>query len=357
MLQINLLIMNVRTVLQNVKILRSLVATVGWVAVNLLTGMKCESRRWATNKECLNRNFNKFPTSYRMRRLIVLFLIVLSVANAMQIAEVLRDDGYAEKQLFDGYREFHKDHDSHSDTVLLGGYKTVYEDRDLFTLFAQTLLSFTQQDKDDVLISCSKGGKPDFFKFFSTESGIVGLKGSETISLEPRDDDCFESVRMGLQSLFNIPTLAYPSHSLIHYRSQSNTLSSRRTALSLSLLLALAVLVPWPTARMLTSSVRLKTTTPSSWKHQRNRTSSLWRTCSRPTWKQSTLSAWESSRPVISSLTFSRICSSPSDSSLVVWVVTRTFRSSDPSQPGGWRFLTLSSLSEVTYSTLNFISC
>lgn len=55
-------------------------------------------------------------------------------------------------------------------------------------------MSFTKEDKQDVLISCSKGGHPDFFKFLSTENGSVGQNGSETITLQPREDDCFESV-------------------------------------------------------------------------------------------------------------------------------------------------------------------
>ena len=53
---------------------------------------------------------------------------------------------------------------------------------------------------NEKLLDCSKGDKSDFFKLMSVNAGRLGTKDDPTtITLQHRDDDCFESITASYQ--------------------------------------------------------------------------------------------------------------------------------------------------------------
>lgn len=60
-----------------------------------------------------------------------------------------------------------KEYDNFIDTVLIDGFKTVFEDPSLYETLLKSITSFSQEDKNEALIQCSKTDMPGFFKFLT----------------------------------------------------------------------------------------------------------------------------------------------------------------------------------------------
>lgn len=128
-----------------------------------------------------------------MRKLIIALALV-ALCTSMQLHDVLSQEGYEEQTHYFGFKQFFKDYESTFETVLIDGFKTVLEDPSIYATYLKTITTFSEADKNAAFIQCAKGDKPNFFKFLGDQDGVVGPNGSETITLTPRPDDCFESV-------------------------------------------------------------------------------------------------------------------------------------------------------------------
>ena len=91
-----------------------------------------------------------------MRKLIFTLLLV-ALCSCATLPDVLREAEYAEETLINGFRQFTKELETHYDTVLISGYKTLFEDPSLYASFLKRITSFTQEDKEEVFITCSYG--------------------------------------------------------------------------------------------------------------------------------------------------------------------------------------------------------
>lgn len=65
-----------------------------------------------------------------MRKLLVVFVII-SLCSAYSLIDVLKEGGYSEKSLYNGFKELAKDFGTHSETILISGFKTAMEDPSL----------------------------------------------------------------------------------------------------------------------------------------------------------------------------------------------------------------------------------
>lgn len=101
--------------------------------------------------------------------------------------------GYiAEEDIF-GSKVLSKEDDLHAHHIIQYPKKAFYEVPHLYQAYLKRLTSVTQEERDDVMITCSKGKKGDFFKFGAWPVGELGLNGKqvEDIVLDHREDDCF----------------------------------------------------------------------------------------------------------------------------------------------------------------------
>lgn len=55
--------------------------------------------------------------------------------------------------------------------------KSVFETPHLYEAYLKRLTDFSEADRDDMMITCSKGNKADFFKFGALPVGTMGLNG------------------------------------------------------------------------------------------------------------------------------------------------------------------------------------
>lgn len=67
----------------------------------------------------------------------------------------------------------------------------------MYDQFLNRIRSFTKEDADDVILTCGRGKRADFWKFAGYKVGIVGQEGdSQTIQLADNGGSCFESVAL-----------------------------------------------------------------------------------------------------------------------------------------------------------------
>lgn len=100
-------------------------------------------------------------------RKIIIALALIALCSAVQLHDVLSKEGYEEKPHYFGFKQFTKEYDNIIETVLIDGFKTVFEDPSLYATFLKTISTFSQEDKNAAFIQCAKGDKPNFFKFLS----------------------------------------------------------------------------------------------------------------------------------------------------------------------------------------------
>ncbi|EAR84506.2 hypothetical protein TTHERM_00655340 (macronuclear) [Tetrahymena thermophila SB210] len=127
-------------------------------------------------------------------RKVLIALAIITFCSALNLQNVLTKLGYQEETNYFGFKVLTKEFEDFVDTVLIDGFKTVFEDPSLYATFMKTISSFTLEDKKGAFIQCSKGSKPGFFKFLADQDGVVGPNGSETIVLTPKEGDCFDQV-------------------------------------------------------------------------------------------------------------------------------------------------------------------
>ena len=74
---------------------------------------------------------------------VILSLLFVALCSCATLPDVLRESDYTEETLINGFRQFTKELETHYDTVLISGYKTLFEDPSLYASFLKRITSFT----------------------------------------------------------------------------------------------------------------------------------------------------------------------------------------------------------------------
>lgn len=144
--------------------------------------------------------------------LLLSLLLLLSFANDLGKAKLVERVGdFLRKRTKFGEVFLHKESGDYEEVVLEETPNPV-ESEDTYREVMSTILDTTQNpQRRREFLECSKGSKSEFFKFGAANVGYIGNRSNhESITLERREDDCFDQVIVNFtnQKINNINTVS-----------------------------------------------------------------------------------------------------------------------------------------------------